>query len=107
MSTSKVATLLFLLKAFCILIEQWIHGHVKTVLILSILATILGLTLVYSTHPMRSCQQSSITRPTSRAFPVFDDFMPLPNPRPEDCIIVPLDNPSEKDIVDQRVLTTA
>jgi len=36
----------------------------------------------------------------------FDGYLPLPNPKPEDCIIMPLDNPKASDIIDQRVLIT-
>ncbi len=56
--------------------------------------------------PQEPCKETRVHK-VSRAFPEFDDYMPLPNPKPEDCIIVPLENPKAKDIVEQRVLTTA
>ncbi len=36
----------------------------------------------------------------------FEGYLPLPNPRPEDCVIVPLDNPKAKDIVAQYLIIT-
>lgn len=40
----------------------------------------------------------------SYPFGFTEDYLPLPNPRPEDCIIVPLDNPKAKDIVAQHLI---
>ena len=40
-------------------------------------------------------------------FTVFPDYLPLPNPTPADCIIVPLDNPVPKQIVAHGPVLTA
>ncbi len=39
--------------------------------------------------------------------PFFDGCMPLPNPKPEDCIIVPLENPKVDYIVGRYLVVTA
>ena len=40
-------------------------------------------------------------------FTVFPGYEPLPNPKPADCIIVPLDNPQPKQIVAHDPVLTA
>ena len=37
----------------------------------------------------------------------FDGYLSLPNPRPEDCIIVPLENPKADHIAERHLVITA
>lgn len=54
--------------------------------------------LCKSDAPRQHTQPQAVSDP----LPFFQGYQDLPNPRPEDCVIVPLDNPKASDIVEQH-----
>lgn len=85
---SKRLALLFIFKLGCIATTDWFNAHRVTIglvlLWLACMPTQTALTVVKASNPMPR---------------YFEGYLPIPGPRPEDCIAVPLANPKPQDTV--------
>ncbi len=96
MSTSKLVTLLFISKTAAFAVIDWLDAH-RDAMVLTVFFFVIALLFWTGTFGPPSPPSEYAPHPDPYQLmsvsPFFDGVQPLPNPRPEDCIIVPLDNP--------------
>lgn len=97
LSNRKLIALLLILQAATYAIYDWLDTH-REVMVLILFFFVIALLFWTSTFGPPSPPSEYAPHPDPYQLmsvsPFFDGVTPLPNPKPEDCVIVPLDNPS-------------